>query len=1299
MLIHWGGLALTPWRMRQQLQRLSVITPGITGLTARYVHFVQGVAHLSAELCQLLTYGTQDPCLGAGECLQRFLVIPRPGTLSPWASKAMDILHHSGQPTSLQVERGIQYQLYSALPLTQEQLALLQALLYDRMTQVVVEEASQAEALFAVHLPRPLQIIDVLGTGRPALEEANIQSGFALNADEIEYLTDSYRQLGRNPTDVELMMFAQANSEHCRHKIFNAQWWIDGVRQEYSLFAMIRNTFRQSPQRVLSAYQDNAAVLEGTLARRWLRDPQGQYGYQTEKVHLVLKVETHNHPTGIAPFAGASTGAGGEIRDEGATGRGARPKAGLTGFSVSALHIPGFVQPWESSVGKPGHMASALDIMLQGPLGAAAFNNEFGRPGLCGYFRTLETEVQLGTTKKRYGYHKPIMLAGGYGSIRESHVKKSAIPPGAVLIVLGGPAMLIGLGGGAASSLVSGSSSEALDFASVQRDNPEMQRRCQEVIDACWEMGEANPLLSIHDVGAGGLSNALPELVHEHQRGAALHLRSIPSVEPGMAPRELWCNEAQERYVLALEPQRVAEFAALCERERCPWAVVGHATAVEQLQVDDTLTGEDPVNIPMSLLFGKTPALVKRVDTAAVPLLQSDWDAGAVELGTALERVLRFPAVAAKSFLITIADRSVTGMVWREQMVGPWQIPVADCAVTTNSYCAFSGEALALGEKAPVALLDAARSARLAVGEALTNILAAPVIDWSHIRLSANWMAACGEAREDWFLFQAVQAVGMEFCPALGLCIPVGKDSLSMRTQWQVQGEQREVVSPVSLVVTAAAALDDVRETWTPQLIQEESTLLLIDLAMGQTALVGSALAQVYSETGTEAPDASLSGLLALKECLPKIRALSAVLAYHDRSDGGLIVTLLEMAFAGHTGLIIDGAVLPGPDLQTALFHEGLGIVLQVRQAKVTAVMALLAATALSGHVYPVARLSPEDLIIIRQDHKTVYCQPRQFLQRLWSETSYRIQALRDNAECAQEEFDGLLDRNDPGLQEQPVFGVDQEIVAPFLRKNSRPQVAILREQGVNGHMEMAAAFERAGFSPVDVHMSDLMAGRQQLTGMQGLVACGGFSYGDVLGAGGGWARTIQHHPRVRDLMAAFFQRQDTFTLGVCNGCQMLSQLRDLIPGADFWPHFERNMSEQFEARTVMVEVMPSPSVLLKGMVGSLLPVAVAHGEGRAVAADWNVVRQSECIALRYVDHQGMPTMRYPFNPNGSLGGITALSSRDGRTTIMMPHPERVFRRVQQTWRQYSTELTHADPAMDDAPWMQLFYNARVFVA
>jgi len=1139
--------------------------------------------------------------------------------------------------------------------------------------------------------------VDILAGGRPALEAANASLGLALADDEIDYLVQAFQELGRDPSDVELMMFAQANSEHCRHKIFNASWDIDGEAQQKSLFGMIKNTYEMAGDRVLSAYKDNAAVIEGSVAARFFPNPESKaYGFSEEPVHILMKVETHNHPTAIAPFSGAATGSGGEIRDEGATGRGAKPKAGLTGFTVSDLNIPGFEQPWESKYGKPERIVSALDIMIEGPIGGAAFNNEFGRPNLNGYFRTFEQKVNGANGEEVRGYHKPIMLAGGMGNIRADHVEKGEIEVGAKLICLGGPAMLIGLGGGAASSMASGSSSADLDFASVQRGNPEMERRCQEVIDQCWQLGDANPIAFIHDVGAGGLSNAFPELVKDGGRGGDFALRKVNNDEPGMAPLEIWCNEAQERYVMAVSPENMARFEAICERERCPYAVVGTATEEHHLTLGDTHFENKPVDLPMSVLFGKPPKMHRSVTRVAYEV--SEFDCSKIELADAVERVMKFPAVASKSFLITIGDRSITGQVVRDQMVGPWQVPVADCAVTAVGFNAYTGEAMAMGERTPLALIDGPASGRMAIGETLTNMAGTPISALEDIKLSANWMCAAGHPGEDEKLYDTVRAVGMELCPQLGITIPVGKDSMSMRTVWQDGDEQKSVTAPLSLVISGFAPVTDVRKVLTPQLRTDlgETDLILLDLGASQNRMGLSALAQVYNEVGQSVPDLDDADTFAtFFAAVQELNNQGLLLAYHDRADGGLFATLAEMAFAGRTGLDIslDLIAQDSDDVAAALFNEELGAVIQVKRENTEQVLTELSAAGLGDIVAVIGALNPDDCITLSFDDEEIYSERRVTLQRWWAETSYRVQSLRDNSECAQQEFDALLDAEDPGLNVSLSFDQTDNVAAPFISTGARPQMAILREQGVNGQIEMAAAFDRAGFNAVDVHMSDILSGRVSLDQFKGLVACGGFSYGDVLGAGEGWAKSVLFNPRARDQFSAFFERQDSFALGVCNGCQMLSNLHELIPGAELWPHFVRNNSEQFEARVAMVEVQKSDSLFLDGMAGSRMPIAVAHGEGRAEFADQTHLANlsnSGTIALRYVDNRGNPTETYPANPNGSPAGITGVTTRDGRVTIMMPHPERVFRAVQNSWA--------PDDWSEDGAWIRMFRNARKWV-
>jgi phosphoribosylformylglycinamidine synthase len=1292
-----GAPALSPFRLAKLLEQLQSQVPQVTGVYAEFVHLVDLESELSdadlGVLKRLLTYGPKMAVAQPeGEL---FVVVPRIGTISPWSSKATDIARNCGLKQVKRVERGIVY--YVSGPLENEARVAVQRVLHDRMTETVLAEVRDAAQLFQKAEPAPLTTVDLLGGGRAALEEANRTLGLALAEDEIDYLVENFNRLQRNPTDVELMMFAQANSEHCRHKIFNADWTIDGEPQDKSLFAMIRNTTQMSGEGVLSAYSDNSAVIEGSRAGRFFPNPESkEYSANDEDIHILMKVETHNHPTAIAPFPGASTGSGGEIRDEGATGKGAKPKAGLTGFSVSNLNIPGFKQPWEGDYGKPDRIVSALDIMIEGPLGGAAFNNEFGRPNLCGYFRTYEERVPGAAGEEVRGYHKPIMIAGGMGNIRGEHVDKGTIPAGTRLVLLGGPAMLIGLGGGAASSMASGSSSEDLDFASVQRENPEMERRCQEVIDQCWQLGDKNPIAFIHDIGAGGLSNAFPELVSDCDKGGRIQLRNVPNDEPGMSPLEIWCNESQERYALAVKPEDWDRFEAICQRERCLYADIGVATDELEVVVEDDHFNNKAVDMPLNVLLGKPPKMQRSFDRATFE--KAIFDTQTIDLRDAAERVLKLPTVASKSFLITIGDRSITGMVARDQFVGPWQVPVANAAVTTSAYDTYHGEAMAMGERTPVALIDSPASGRLAIGEAITNIASAQIGDIGRIKLSANWMAAAGHPGEDENLYETVKTVGMELCPALGIAVPVGKDSMSMRTQWDDNGEAKSVTAPLSLIISAFAPVDDVRLTVTPQLKTDQGAtdLILIDLGRGQNRIGGSALAQVYKQIGDQCADVDdAEDLKAFFSVMQGLIADEQLLAYHDRADGGLFATLSEMAFAGHTGITVTADIL-ADDLQGlihALFAEELGAVIQVRQGDTEQVLTQLSAAGLGDCTQVIGALNDDDRIIIEHDDETVLDLSRVEAQRWWTETSFRIQALRDNPDCAQQEFDNLLDAEDPGLHAELSYEVNDNIAADLIASGHRPRVAILREQGVNGQVEMAAAFDRAGFTAVDVHMSDILSGRVTLEGFRGLVACGGFSYGDVLGAGEGWAKSILFNCQARSQFQAFFEREDTFALGICNGCQMLSNLHELIPGTEHWPHFVRNESEQFEARVAMVEVQESPSILLKGMAGSRMPIAVAHGEGRAEfteASAIDALTQSAGVALRYVDNSGQVTQRYPFNPNGSPQGISGITNQDGRVTLMMPHPERVFRAVQNSW--------YPDDWSEDGAWMRMFRNARVWV-
>ena len=1294
MRILRGSPALSEFRVNKLLELCRELKLPVTGIYAEFAHFADVTSDLDAseivKLEKLLTYGpTIEEHKPEGLLL---LSSPRPGTISPWSSKSTDIAHNCGLAKIARLERGTAYYVETSETLSELQLVELKAILHDRMMEVVFTDFESAAALFTVAEPAPYAEVDLLVGGRKALENANVTLGLALAEDEIDYLLESFTEkLGRNPTDIELMMFAQANSEHCRHKIFNADWTIDGVKQDKSLFKMIKNTFEVTPENVLSAYKDNAAVMTGSTVGRFFPDPETRgYGYHQEKTHILMKVETHNHPTAISPWPGASTGSGGEIRDEGATGIGGKPKAGLVGFSVSNLKIPNFVQPWETDFGKPNRIVTALDIMLEGPLGGAAFNNEFGRPNLLGYFRTYEEKVNSHNGEEVRGYHKPIMLAGGLGNIRDDHVQKKEIPVGASLIVLGGPAMNIGLGGGAASSMDSGSSSEDLDFASVQRENPEMERRCQEVIDRCWQLGDANPIAFIHDVGAGGISNALPELVDDGERGGIFNLRDVPNDEPGMSPLEIWCNESQERYVMAVADKDLATFEAICKRERAPYAVVGKATEERNLKLEDSHFDNTPIDMPMDILLGKTPKMHR--DAKTLKANNPAIDRSGIEMNDAIERVLRLPTVAEKTFLITIGDRSVTGLVARDQMVGPWQVPVANCAVTAASYDTYHGEAMSLGERTPVALLDFGASARLAVGEAITNIAATNIGDIKNIKLSANWMSPAGHPGEDAGLYEAVKAVGEELCPALGLTIPVGKDSMSMKTKWEENGEQKEVTSPLSLVITAFARIEDIRKTVTPQLRTDkgETSLVLIDLGNGKNRMGATALAQVYKQLGDKPADVdNAAQLKGFYEGIQTLIANDQVVAYHDKGDGGLFVTLAEMAFAGHCGVSANIEAL-GEDTLAALFNEELGAVIQVRNDDLDSVLSTLAANELGECSHVIGSVEASDEVVIKSGETVIVERNRTELRTIWAETTHKMQGLRDNPVCADQEHEAKKDNSDPGLNVSLSFDVNEDIAAPYINLGAKPKMAILREQGVNSHVEMAAAFDRAGFEATDIHMSDILTGSAVLEEYNGLVACGGFSYGDVLGAGEGWAKSVLFNEDARNQFEGFFKREDTFSLGVCNGCQMLSNLRELIPGAEYWPRFVRNESERFEARFSLVEVQKSDSIFLNGMEGSRMPIAVSHGEGRVeVRNDEHLaaIESSGTVALRYVDNNGNQTQQYPNNPNGSPNAITGLTTTDGRVTIMMPHPERVFRTVANSWA--------PETWGENGAWMRMFQNAR----
>ncbi|HUW99059.1 MAG TPA: phosphoribosylformylglycinamidine synthase [Acidiferrobacter sp.] len=1287
-----GPNALAAFRAERMLRRLSAGAP-VLAVYAQYRHFVKLRQPLNRDeegvLASLLDYGAPSP--PEGETSEEFLVVPRLGTISEWSSKATDIAQRCGLTSIARLERGVLWRLTAARPLSAEERAGIELLIHDRMTESVLPSSADGASLWTPTEPAQGSTIDVLGAGLDALVRADKEFGLALSDDERHYLLTTFVDMGRNPTDAELMMFAQANSEHCRHKIFNADFVIDGKSCERTLFAMIRETAKASPEGLLSAYADNAAVMEGASSgSRLLVDVDTRRYFSIEEpVHLLAKVETHNHPTAISPYPGAATGAGGEIRDEGATGRGGHPKAGLSGFSVGDLRLPDAIRPWEVDRGAPPRLASALDIMLEAPVGAAAFNNEFGRPAILGYFRCFE----LAVGDSVYGYRKPIMLAGGVGSVRPGHVEKEKLPPGTPLVVLGGPALLIGLGGGAASSVGSGSGEEDLDFASVQRGNAEMQRRAQEVIESCIAAGAESPILSIHDVGAGGLSNALPELVHGAGCGADIDLRAIPNGQPQMSPMQIWCNEAQERYVLGVREDALARFLEICERERCPVAVVGRVVAEPRLRVHDehfaVAGGAYPVDLPLAVFLGDPPRMKRQART--VRRSAQALATRSLDIHEAVHRVLTLPGVASKEFLITIGDRSISGLVCRDQTVGPWQVPVADVGVTATGYSDVTGEALAIGERSPIAVIDAPASARMAIGEAVTNIAAARIRRLRDVRLSANWMASAGTEGEDAALFRAVEAVGLHLCPALGIAIPVGKDSLSMRAQWTVEGLKREVQAPVSLVVTAFAPVSDARKTLTPQCVLEgETDLLLVDFGQGKDRLGGSALAQVYGIDGGRPPDLDDARVLKLFfGVVQALNELGLLLSYHDRSDGGLFVTLCEMAFAAKCGLDVDLTAL-GLDPMAALFSEELGAVMQVPRASRAGILGALKQKGLLRYTKVIGTVRPGQEITIRYCGRILLEGDRMAYERLWAETSFRLQALRDEPRSAAESYATLSDAMDPGLSVHTTFAVEEPL-APQLML-SKPRVAILREQGVNGQREMAAAFMAAGFEAIDVTMSDLLAERDDLATFTGFAACGGFSFGDVLGAGGGWAKSILFNESLRAQFAAFFMRKETFALGVCNGCQMMSHLRSVIPGAELWPTFERNRSEQFESRTVLVEIPPNPSVLLAGMAGSRLPVPVAHGEGRLILdqSTWQSLEQNGLVAARYIDHYGQPTEAYPRNPNGSTAGITGLTTPDGRFTALMPHPERVVRTVANSW--------HPPTWGEYGPWFEIFRNARRFV-
>lgn len=1296
-----GARALSDFRAARVLAALQRVSSNIEAVSGRFVHFVHASRELTKaeeeRLASLLTYGDAAEDVRADLA---FMVVPRLGTISPWASKATDIVKNCGIEGVLRVERGTVYSLALKAPLTEEEAAQAAGVLHDRMTESVVARDFPAENLFVELEGRPMATVALVEEGRPALERANVEMGLALSPDEIDYLTDAFTKIGRNPTDVELMMFAQANSEHCRHKIFNARWTVDGEEREETLFGMIRRTHKMAPQGTITAYADNAAIFEGAeVTRLYPRPGSGNefgrvFERKDEMTHTVFKVETHNHPTAISPFPGASTGSGGEIRDEGATGRGARPKAGLCGFTTSNLNLPELPQGFENDsdtvtgektdakYGAPSRIATPLSIMTEGPLGGAAFNNEFGRPNILGYFRTFEANI--GGT--RYGYHKPIMLAGGIGNIRDDQTKKDVPPAGSLLIVLGGPGMRIGLGGGAASSMTTGSNSEALDFDSVQRGNPEMERRAQEVIDRCWSMGDENPIIAIHDVGAGGLSNAMPELADLSGKGATFDLSKVPVEESGMSPLEIWCNESQERYVIALDAAKIDIFRDFCERERCPFAVLG--TITEEADLKLTRPEETPaVDMPMEVLLGKAPRMHR--DVAHVETKLSAFKSEGLDLAKAVTDVLRHPTVGSKSFLITIGDRSVGGLVSRDQMVGPWQVPVADCGVTTLGFETNRGEAMSMGERTPIAVIDAAAASRMAVGEALTNIAAADV-KLPEVKLSLNWMAACGAKGEDAKLFDAVKGAS-DFCVALGISVPVGKDSLSMRTAWEDNGEKKSVTSPVSLIASAAAPVGDVTLTLTPELRKISSVLVLADLGCGRARMGGSILAQVAQRFGDTAPDCEDPAMLA--RFMGALRTLvneGAVVAYHDRADGGLAATASEMMFASRLGVKLDlTSLTKDADVFAALFNEELGGLMQVPAEKAARVAEVMREAGLASVCHFVGEVVDDDALTISANGAELARLDRADLQKAWTEVSWQIARGRDNPACADSEFARIERKDDTGLFAKTTFDVNEDVAAPMILTGVRPKIAILREQGVNSQTEMAAAFTRAGFDAYDVHMTDLLTGRADLAEFTGLACCGGFSYGDVLGAGGGWAKTILHNDRMVEMFRTFFNREDTFGLGICNGCQMMSHLRDLIPGASHWPEFVRNTSEQFEARLVNVEVLESPSIFFAGMAGSVMPVVNSHGEGRV-----QFLRPEDAAlvkaAARFVDPCGNPTEVYPYNPNGSKGGLTSVTTEDGRFTIMMPHPERSHRAQQLSW--------HPAEWTDASGWMRMFRNARKWV-
>jgi phosphoribosylformylglycinamidine synthase len=1274
---HSGTQALRNFKVRDLNEKINSEFTNINLLSSEYIHFIETNNKLSNKnqltLDKLLNY---SPALDTSNSLQKIIVIPRIGTISPWSSKATDIFKLCSLHEIRRIERGIIY--HFSRKIKTEELEAILSYVMDRMTESHLKDISDSSLLFDKLKPNSYSSIDILKEGKSAIIKANIELGLALSDGEIDYLYYSFNKLKRNPRDIELMMFAQANSEHCRHKIFNADWIIDSEKKAISLFGMIKNTYHQNPEGLLSVYSDNSAVMSGYKSSFFEPNHEGVYTSSIAEKAVLIKVETHNHPTAIAPNPGAATGSGGEIRDEGATGRGSKPKVGLSGFSVSNLKIPHSINPWEKDYGKPSQIASALEIMIDGPVGAASFNNEFGRPNTCGYFRTYEQKTADNEVR---GYHKPIMLAGGIGNIREDHVEKGLISDGDVLIVLGGPAMLIGLGGGAASSVGSGDQSQELDFASVQRANPEMQRRAQEVINSCINLGNKNPIVSIHDIGAGGLSNGVPELVNDSQKGAILQLRSIPNDEKKMSPLEIWCNESQERYVLAIKDENVELFRQICIKERSPFAILGNATDTQHLTLEDSYFKNKPIDLDMSLLFGSTPKTLK--DVSSILNNEQEFDSSIIKLDEAIVRLLKLPTVASKNFLITIADRSVTGLVARDQMIGPWQVPVADCAISLSDYSGYQGEAMSIGEKTPLSLINAAAAARMSVGEALTNLLSAYIEDISHINLSANWMCASGFPGEDAKLYEAVKAIGMELCPKLGLTIPVGKDSMSMKSTWNENGDEKSVTAPLSLIISAFSKIPDARIQVTPLLnTKVDSELFLIDLGLGKNRMGGSCLAQVYNQVGRTSPDLDDPTLFAkFFSLINRLNKEKLISAYHDRSDGGIVTTLLEMAFASHCGIEIRGS-----NTINELFNEELGCVIQVPIINKPKILKELESIGLKEFTLPIAKINNTDEILIYQKDKLVFRKKREDLHKDWSSTSFEISKLRDNPKCSESENEELVKISD-GLKVKTTYDINESISAPYLNRGARPKIAILREQGINGHIEMAAAFTKAGFDASDVHMSEILSGKTSLKQFQGLAACGGFSYGDVLGAGRGWANSILLNSKAKDEFSEYFSRTDSFTLGVCNGCQMVSNLKEIIPSSEKWPSFERNVSEQFEARFTSVKIGKTNSIFFNEMEGSIIPIAIAHGEGKT---NFNTEHSKANIAMQYVNYSGNPTQAYPHNPNGSENAIASICDDSGRITIMMPHPERVFRSIQNSW--------HPDDWQERSPWMRMFENARKWV-